>query len=301
MRVTTRLIFERSLMGLQQSWSDIGELQAHIATGKRIHKPSDDPIGSTRAMSARAGLRASEQYQRALDEARLFVASSEAALLDLNDLAIEAQTVAVQLADDSTGEAGAIALEAQLNQMLEQIVSLGNTEYAGIRIFGGHLTDQNPFVATRDADGKITSVAQSVRGTEGEISRLVGKDVLLTINQTGSDLFGEDLEFVQNLVSLRDAAQVNDTETARSLLTVIEEDSDRLNLALATTGGIVTRMDSLSDQLDREVLQLTTTRSEHEDLDMAKATMDLQIEQTILQAALSATVEVLNLSLVNFL
>ncbi|MBU1495194.1 MAG: hypothetical protein KJ956_14650 [Actinobacteria bacterium] len=301
MRVTSRLIFERSLQGLHRSWSDIGELQAHIATGKRIHVPSDDPIGSTRAMSARAGLRASEQYQRALDEARLFVASSEAALIDLSDLAIEAQTIAVQLADDATGESGAIALEAKLNQMLEQVVSLGNTEYAGIRIFGGHLTNANPFTATRDAQSKITGVAKSARGTEGNISRLVGRDVLLTINQTGSDLFGEDLEFVQHLVQLRDAAKVNDTETARSLLTVLEEDGDRLNLALATSGGITTRMDSLSEQLDRESLQLASTRSEHEDLDMAKATMDLQIEQTILQAALSATVDVLNLSLVDFL
>lgn len=302
MRVTTRMIFEKSMENLTRSWNDIGRLQAQLGTGRRISQPSDDPIGTTRAISARSGLRANEQYQRTLQETQLFVNSSEAAVLRMADLAAEIQTIAVQLADDATGESGAVALEYQLDQVLEEMLSLANTEYAGIRIFGGHASDRNPFEAVRDADGKITRFAStSLRGGEEGVRRLVGKDVLLTINLTGSDLFGEGLSFVDHVVQLRDAARGNDTAKAAELIPALEADGDQVNLALAVTGGLITRVENLTDQLDAESLQLESSRAEYEDLDMAEATMQLQIEQAILQAALTATTETLGLSLVNFM
>ncbi len=301
MRVTTRMIFEKSMDNLTRSWNDIGRLQAQLGTGKRISQPSDDPIGTTRAISARSGLRANEQFQRTLQETQLFVNSSEGAVLRLADVAAEIQTIAVQLADDATGESGAMALEYQLDQLLEEMLSLANTEYAGIRIFGGHASDRNAFQAMRDEEGKISGFASSVRGGEEDVQRLVGKDVLLTINLSGSDLFGEGLSFVDHVVQLRDAARSNDTATAAALIPTLEADGDQINLALAVTGGLITRVDNLNEQLGAEALQLESSRAEYEDLDMAEATMQLQIEQAILQAALAATTETLGLSLVNFM
>jgi flagellar hook-associated protein 3 FlgL len=301
MRVTTRMIFEKSLGNLTRSWNDIGRLQSQIGTGRRIQQPSDDPIGTTRAISARSGLRANEQFQRTIQETELLVHTTEAAVLRMADLAAEVQTIAVQLADDATGESGAMALEQKLDQVLEEMLSLGNTEYSGIRIFGGHTTDQNPFEAVRDAGGKITSFTTSARGPEEKLERLVGRDVLLTINLNGSDLFGEGLSFVDHVIELRDAARAYDTKMARGLTSQIEAAGDRVNLALAITGGLITRIDNLRTQLSAEALQLESSRSAHEDLDMARATLDLQIEQTILQAARRATTETLNLSLVNFM
>ncbi|MFC1572846.1 flagellin, partial [Candidatus Eisenbacteria bacterium] len=43
------------------------------------------------------------------------------------------------------------------------------------------------------------------------------------------------------------------------------------------------------------------TRSQFEDLDLARATIDFQKEQAILEAALSTTAQLMQYSLVNFL
>jgi flagellar hook-associated protein 3 FlgL len=301
MRVTTRMLHRSALSELQGVWGRMQKLQSQIASGRRIDKPSDDPSGTDRAMKARSDTRINNQYIRTLEESRRFVETSETALSQLVNISTDINTLAVQVADDSYGPTTMASLAEGLNALLEESVSIANTDSAGTRIFGGQATRSDPFTTTRDENGRIISVGSGARGTEENLQRQVNEHLLLTINLTGSDLFGEDLEFFSDLIKLRDAASASDQEGARKLLSSLTDDLDRINLSQAVTGSLYNRIDGMVTWTEGQNLELEAVRSEYEDLDMVEAMMNYQNEQAVLQAALSTTGSMLQLSLVNYI
>jgi flagellar hook-associated protein 3 FlgL len=301
MRVSTGMQHSTAVNELNRVWSRLQDLQAKIATGKRVSKPSDDPIAADRIMRVQSQLRANEQYQRNLNEAREFANASDAAIGRLVEVADRVQTIAVQVADASYGPEARAGLAAELDGLLGELVGLANTEYAGKRLFGGYQTRDEPFAAQYDADGRITGAGLVQRGTEGHLQREVGDNVLLTINLTPTDLFGDDLKLFNDIVALRDAATVGDSDKARNLVEPLAGDLDQLNLGQALVGGLLSRIDGIEQWLGHLGVELEGSRSEYEDLDMAKAAMEYQKEQTILQAALSTTTNLMDMSLVNYM
>lgn len=50
MRVTTGMIFDSGLASIQKQNSRLLDTQEQVATGRRILRPSDDPVASARAL-----------------------------------------------------------------------------------------------------------------------------------------------------------------------------------------------------------------------------------------------------------
>ncbi len=301
MRVSTGMLQTKASNELNRVWSRLQGLQTQIATGRRVSKPSDDPIAADRVMRVRSQQRATEQYQRNLNEAREFASASDTAITRLVAVADRVQTIAVQVADASYGPEARAGLAAELDGLLEEIIGLANTEYAGKRLFGGYQTRQEPFAGIYGDDGRLTGVGLVQRGTEGRLQRQVGDNVLLTINLTPTDLFGEDLKLFSDIVALRDAALSGDSERARSLVEPLAQDLDTLSLGQALVGGLLSRIDGIEEWLSHLEVELEASRSQYQDLDMAEAAMEYQKEQSILQAALSTTTNLMSMSLVNYL
>jgi flagellar hook-associated protein 3 FlgL len=290
-----------ALNELNRAWARTQSLQEAISTGRRIRRASDDPIGADHVMQTRSDLRALTQYKRNLDESQQFATATEAVLMRIVDLGDQVYSLALQAADDSYGEESMQALAAELDLLLDELFTLANATYADQRLFGGFQTRGEVFARVVDEQGRITGVQSGGRGLEGDLQRMVGDNVLLTINLTGTDVFGEGREFFADLIALRDAARASDHAAASALLTPLQEDLDRVNLALALSGGLISRMSGIKQWLEYQEVELEAMRSQHEDIDMAEAALALEQEQAILEAALSATARLMSLSLVTYL
>ncbi len=299
MRVSSGMLHDTAISELNRVWSRLQGLQSRIASGKRIAKPSDDPIASDHIMRIRSQVRGTEQYVRNLNEAREFANASESAVSRLIEVGDRVQTIAVQVADASYGPEARAGLAVELDGLLEEMIGLANTKYAGKRLFGGFETRAEPFTEQRGADGRLIGVSVLARGGEGKLQRIVGENVLLTINLTATDLFGEELKLFSDIIALRDAAQNSDPEAANALVSDLAEGLDQLNLAQAISGGLQSRINGIEEWLNHLTVELEASRSQYEDLDMAKAAMEYQKEQAILQAALNTTVNLMDLSLVH--
>ena len=70
MRVSTQAFFQNSIATLQKLQSDLNSLQEQVATGRRIQRPSDDPVGAARSLNLRESLETLDQYQRNTSQAR---------------------------------------------------------------------------------------------------------------------------------------------------------------------------------------------------------------------------------------
>ncbi len=301
MRVATTMLHHSVVQDLQNTSWRMLKLQAQIASGRLLLVPSDNPLGAERALRARSDLRATEQWARNLEQARRFVTASETAVAHISDLMAEFRVLATKAADEGYGSEEMKALAEEIDGLLEDALASANAHLGGVRLFAGLATNDDPFAAVRDEDGRIVRVEVARDGTELAMRRQVDENVVLTINVTGSDLFGESLEFFEHLIAVRDAADSGDHEAVRSMLEDLDEDSERIAAAHSLIGVLMTRIEGMRDWLETQKIELEATRSGEEDLDVARALVDYSEEQAMLEAALATTTRLLDLTLVKFL
>jgi flagellar hook-associated protein 3 FlgL len=185
--------------------------------------------------------------------------------------------------------------------MIDEMIDLGNSHQAGVAIFGGRHTDQNPFAVQRNAQGQVAAVSLNANGTEGAMIRKVGEDVSLTINQTATDVFGNGGAVFKTLIQLRDALNTGDGDKIRSLGAKLDGDLDHVVQAQATVGSLIGRTDALLKRVQDDTTTFEAGRSRAEDLDTAKAIVDFQQEQMTLQSALTSGSRILGSSLMDYL
>jgi flagellar hook-associated protein 3 FlgL len=300
MRVSSATLHEATLQHIRDAQSRIARLQTQIASGRRIERPSDDAAGAIRAIEVRAAMRARTQWSRNLTLARQHVNATENALDAVSTIAAEARVIAVQSDGSQTDDALA-ARAAQINGLLESLLSEANQSQDGVHLFAGSDTRQAPLEAQRDAQGDIAGVVLRSRAPLGELRREVAEGAVVSVNAGPGEVFGADLELFENLISLRDALRAGDRDAAAALQPRLDEDLERIGIAQTVNGVLTQRLDHLEERLEQETLQLEAARSAVEDVDLAQAVIDYQEEQAVLEAALSLSARLLDMTLARYL
>ncbi len=300
-RISTKTLSNAVSDSISARSQKLLKLQLSIADGRALHAPSDDPVRAQQAMLFREQKRAAEQYERNLQSVSASLSATESLLNNISDVVSEVRELQVRGADDAQGPDARAAYAAQVDQDLELLLSLANEKFAGTYVFAGRKTLQEPYVAERDAAGRITRVSANPAGIDGQLVRRVGPDTELTINVQGDDLFGEDAAAFQALIDLRAALEEADGEAIRATATSLEGVVGRVVEAHAIHGALSARAETLLENVGRDIIEYEDGRSRTEDIDVAQAMVELQQEQVALQAALQSGAAILNLSLLDYL
>ena len=141
MRVTNKMISDGILHNLNKSTARFLNLQRMASSGKRINKPSDDPLGITKDLSFRSRLSDIRQFTLNVTHSQSWLTFSDQALNDVNDLVIKAKDLAVQLGNDTYDESARTAGATEAWEMFNQMLDAVNTQFQGKFIFSGSRTD----------------------------------------------------------------------------------------------------------------------------------------------------------------
>jgi len=302
MRITNNMLSRIFLLNLEKNATRLIQIQERLSTGRRINRPSDDPIGTTKALNLRLLEKQNEQYQRNIEDASSWLNFNDSALGDLQTALIRAKGIGVQGSDDTLNEEDRKALAQEVNQILEHILSMANSKFKGKYIFGGTETTTPPYAATRDGTtGEITAVASNPAGLDGEIIREIGPGVTISINISGNDVFTKDVDIFQTLIDLRDALNGNDPDQVRTLLDNLDTSSDQIIIAQSQVGAKANRVEGALSWLQDENLNIVKLLSQTEDADMLKEIGDLQQQEVIYQSALALGGRILLPSLIDFI
>jgi len=302
MRITNNMLSRIFLLNLEKNATRLIQIQERLSTGRRINRPSDDPIGTTKALNLRLLEKQNEQYQRNIEDASSWLNFNDSALGDLQTALIRAKGIGVQGSDDTLNEEDRKALAQEVNQILEHILSMANSKFKGKYIFGGTETTTPPYAATRDGTtGEITAVASNPAGLDGEIIREIGPGVTISINISGHDVFTKDVDIFQTLIDLRDALNGNDPDQVRTLLDNLDTSSDQIIIAQSQVGAKANRVEGALSWLQDENLNIVKLLSQTEDADMIKEIGDLQQQEVIYQSALALGGRILLPSLIDFI
>lgn len=295
-RITQGMMNIQLLRNLNNNMGRMDRLQDQLSTGRRINKPSDDPVGISFSMRYRSELSVNNQYQRNVDSATSWLTYTDKMLDQAGQVLQRVRELAVQGANGTNSEESLKSMKSEVEQLYDQMVSIGNSKFNGKYVFNGERTDVIPFPNGDDAMNAVTDTA--------DVQFEIGLGVKMAINKTANDVFGSPGESDNIFRVLKDLVKSLDTQDKEGTGKAIESIDTRMNKFLeqrADIGAKTNRIELAEDRLKDIDLNLQTLQSKTEDADMAKVITSLKMDENVYQASLSAGAKLIRPSLIDFL
>lgn len=300
MRITNNIIQRDALGSMQTNLRAISQAQRQVSSGLRIQDASDDPSGTSAAMQARGSLRALDQYRRNISSATSRATAEESVLDQLSNVLIRAKELGLSQAGGNASATTRQVTRAEVDELIEFAVQLGNTRFGDEYLFGGQYANQKPFDSSVSGfvplDGGGTPMTpEGARPTE------IYTGQYLTASHDGKQVF-LDSGALQALRDLSDALGDPDPETAvRNALSGLDAAFTDVQTLVGEVGARVNQLEVTGANLDSLSVNLQTLKSEIEDVDLETAVTELVSRQTAYQAAMLATSRVIGLTLADYL
>lgn len=295
-RVTQSMMSSQLLRNLNANTYRLDHLQNQLSTGRRINKPSDDPVGISFSMRYRSELAANDQYESNVDSALSWLDYSDTMLGQAGNVFQRVRELAVKAANGANPQGAMDAVKEEIDQLNEQLFSIGNSEFNGKYVFNGQKTDIAPYTDI--------ATANSIDTHDGTIQFEIGVGVKLGVNITGNQVFGNSADSDNAFTVMNEfqtALQSSDHDAISDLIAKIDTRMDKILLQRSDIGAKTNRIELAQDRLKDIGINLQTLQSKTEDADMAEVITNLKMEENVYQASLSAGSKIIQPSLVDFL
>ncbi len=294
-RIASITINRDTLAANQGTLSRLTKLQLQMADGKRIHKPSDDPIGIRQQLQLKADSLSIDSLVGNIDRSTGFLNVSDNAFSFMTELLQQAKGLAVQGGNDTNTPEGRAGIAAEVDRMLSRLVDLGNSQYDGRFIFAGTATTTKPFELSPDRSQVM------YQGTHDTFSVDITPVSRSQVSLDGSALFQSPHDLFDTLIQLRDALSVDDGPTVRNLIGNIDDAHAQITNAFGDLGGRQSRLEATRNQLLDVQINLDEQVSRLGDADLAEVISQFNQAEVALQAGLQAGARVMQNSLLDFL
>jgi len=296
MRVSNKMLYNSVMGNMQRNLEKLLDLQESASSGKKINKPSDDPIGATKVINYNTAISKAEQYQRNIDNGTAFLNSSESAVTATLETLQRAKELALSALSETNSSADKDVMAKEIEQLYEQVKQTANTKYDNRYLFAGFKTDTAPY----DATGNYTGTASP----SGYIDVEIDAGNTISINMPGYAVFGSATDGTDILAALDDlktAMESNDSDGIETAMTNIDAGMDQAIDALAEVGARINRLEIASNHFDKLLMDLAVYKSETEDADITKVITELSIQQNMLEVSRATAAKVLQQSILDFL
>jgi len=300
MRITDNILATQIQGSITESYTRLAKVQEQLSTMKRINRPSDDPLGSSLVLRFQAAKASLDEFQRATDAGQEFLESTGTALTQVTDVLQQAKEIAIQGSSDTvSGTRGPLA--EQVNQLLEDLVSVANTRFSDRYIFGGTQSTTPPFSVTRDASGRISAVTANPQGITGTVKAEVADGVRVQTNLAGDQAFTQGQNLFTALIGLRDALSADNTPGVAASIDALTRGTTQVTNVSGVVGVGIQRLTAVRTRNQADLNRIEKLRSGVQDADIAELYMELQKQQNAFQASLAAGAQTLQTSLLDFL
>jgi len=152
MRISSRHFGDTMIWTLHASSSKAAELMQKIGNGRRIQRPSDDPIGAVRLMQLERDASRIGQYLKNIDTLSVKLARNEAHLDGMLQTVMSARDVLIAAADGGRSPDDLNALAGSLRSLKDALAQAANAkDDNGHYLFGGTLTGTPPIAFDAEA------------------------------------------------------------------------------------------------------------------------------------------------------
>ncbi|MGZ4323512.1 MAG: flagellar hook-associated protein FlgL, partial [Solirubrobacteraceae bacterium] len=164
-RITTQMTASMTLNDLQQSLNRLDTTQQQLSSGKKLNQPSDDPYGTSQAMSLNGQLSSLNDYTNNITDGTAWTSQATTSLGDIDSMVQRVRELVVQASNGTYTQSDLNASAAEVNQLIDAIKQEANASYNGQYIFSGTSTGTAPYQ---------TGSTDTYQGGTGNVDRLIG-------------------------------------------------------------------------------------------------------------------------------
>jgi len=147
MRISTSWAHQVSVNAMLNQQARVSKTQNQLSTGLKNLTPADDPVAAKKALDFQESIDRTEQYQRNVNTTVARNNLEESVLSSSEDILFRAKELTIQAMNSSLSQADRYAVKQEIDQLLDNLVSLANTQDAnGEYIFSGDLSNNEAFV-----------------------------------------------------------------------------------------------------------------------------------------------------------
>jgi flagellar hook-associated protein 3 FlgL len=312
MRVTSLMMVDNAIQHMTENMEALSTLQERASTGKLIRTPADDPSVAVTGLNLRSTLATHAAYQDTAQTTLDWLDVNEMALGNMVDLGTRALNLAKQGVSDTMNTNEREALAVDIDGLLQNAVSIGNTAHQGKYIFAGYYvngdaTGQPPFQYPNGPSG-TAAVDLTVANTTGVISHTIERGQTIRVNIDGSAAFQP---FFNALINVRDQLRASPFSTANltAAITALDDavnsnnagPNPSLSVIRTANGDKVRQVNMAIDRMTKTGNALKNLLSHKEDANLAETISLLNHQQTVYQAVLAVGKNAIPSSLFDFL
>lgn len=278
-----------------QTMGGMDKYQNMATTGRKINRPSDNPSGNITTLRMRTKLAQNEQFKNNATTAKSWLEKSEDALISMGDIMQRVRELAVKGANGTNDEGALNATAEEVDQLLDEMIVLANSQNSDRYIFGGTNTDKKIY------DGTTWAGNSQIMQVE------IGEGITTDLNLNGKKIFGID-DTLGNPNSIFATLQKfsmdlrsGDFDGINADIALIDGHINTILSARSEIGAKSNRIDMTMSRLDAAELSYTKVLSDTEDADMAEVIIRLKEQENVYNATLAAGARIIQPTLVDFL
>jgi flagellar hook-associated protein 3 FlgL len=299
MQVGDLTLYDSLAGALNADQSSINTLDSELSSGLALQQPSDDPVAVVNALADQSQISQLTATTSSATTASSWLGIANNTANSVIGTLQTANTLMLQaLNEGSQTSASYQQIAQQVQGIIQQLVGLGNTSYAGTAIFSGTAGVQNPY-----------SSAGAYSGNEQSFTIQVGPGAPTAVSVPGTTLFGGGTTGIQSVFTTLQnfathlAAGPGSTAEAniQGDLSALTANMTQAETAATTLGESSQAVTAASAAATATSTRVQTNLATTEDANVADVTTQLQSQLASYQSALYAVSQTVPETLAQFL
>lgn len=300
-RITPHMVTGSTIRNINSEFAELQHRSEELSSGKSILEPSDNPLGTGKAIDLQSTLEGLSSYKTNVQEAISWVHTESSALSSIGNVVQKARELVLQATSGVNSKPDLENLATEVEQLTEAAKQDTNIQYAGQYVLSGTLTGTVPYESGAE---------DAYHGNEGTITRTIGPGMTVQINQSVNTLLGngEASKDGKLLDTLRTIAKHMREGTPAALEALDGSDLKNLDGNFETLLQMQAHAGSVTDQLqmaESRIEDLSTSTTEAlgntQDANYAQVATEYTGDQVGYEAALKAGATIVQMSLLEFL
>jgi flagellar hook-associated protein 3 FlgL len=320
MRITPGMTADNAVYNLQQGRSVLDSLQEQVSSGSIVNRPSDNPLTTRQLLDLKNQISAGDQYSSNITKGTLLLNVTDTALGGMSALMQQIQKTAATMVSGSSDPTAIAGATGNLAQLKSQLIDLGNTQIGNQYVFAG-FKNSPPFDATLTALPATTPPVQVASnlfsGTDDDLKIEVTQGSQVATNVSGGRLLrggsippavgsgatagGSPVDILGSIDALIQAISSNNTAGIADGIKNMKAAADQITASQTDVAGRLIRLSNTQSMIANNQNTLKSIYGDKQNVDYAKAGVELSQQTTAFNAALSTTAKISQLSLLDYM
>jgi len=305
MRITPGMTADNAVYNLQQGRAGLDALQEQISSGSIVNKPSDDPLTTRQLLTLQNEINAGKQSSSNITKGTLLLNVANTALGGMADIMTQVKSAAATLLSGTSDPTAIASVTNNLTQLKAQLIDLGNTQIGNQFVFAG-FKNSKPFDAAGTFTGTNDSLSVEIAPGSQVGTTISGGNLLRGGTPppavgSGATAGGSPVDILGSIDALITAISSNNSAGVGDGIKNMATAADQITAAETDVAGRLTRLTNAQTIITNNQNTLETAYGDKQNVDLAKAGVELSQQTTAFNASLSATAKITQLTLLDYL